>query len=283
MRKICIYHAGCPDGFGAAWATRQGWGDDTVFIARGHDDALRADPFTGDLVLFADIAPPPDSYRPLADAVGELVVLDHHVSARDRFEAVPGLARELREAGHFVHFDLGHSGAMLAWRHFFPDEPAPPLLGYVEDQDLWNWKLPHSREVNAAIASRPRSFESWDALASRSVEDLAAEGRPIVRMQRQEVERALRSAHPVSIGSHRVEAVNSRFQRAEIGHELACRAAHGVPCGAVYRLTGSRVDISVYSVGDFDAGALAGLHGGGGHRNAAGFSVTLEDWMGDFA
>jgi len=103
-----------------------------------------------------------------------------------------------------------------------------------------------------------------------------------VRMQRQEVDRSLRSAHPIRIGSHRVEAVNSRFQRAEIGHELATRAAHGVPCGAVYRLTGRRVDVSVYSVDDFDAGALAGQYGGGGHRNAAGFSVTLEDWMRDF-
>lgn len=283
MRKVCIYHAGCPDGFGAAWAVRRAWGDDTVFIARGHDDPLRADPFTGDLVLFADIAPPPDRYRPLADAVGELVVLDHHISARDRFEAVPGLARQLSEEGHCIHFDLTHSGAMLAWRHFFPDDDAPPLLAYVEDQDLWNWKLPSSREVNAAIASHSRSFQSWDVLASRGVEELASEGAPILRMQKREIERALRTAHPVTIGGHRLEAVNSRFQRAEIGHELASRAAHGVCCGAVYRMTGRRVDISVYSVGDFDAGALAGLHGGGGHRSAAGFSVTLERWLEEFA
>lgn len=283
MRKVCIYHAGCPDGFGAAWAVRKGWGDDTVFIARGHEDPLRADAFTGDQVLFADIAPPPECYRPLADAVGELVVLDHHVSARDRFEAVPGLARELDQEGHSVHFDLGHSGAMLAWRHFFPDDAPPPLLDYVEDQDLWNWALPQSREVNAAIASHPRSFASWDSLAARAVAELAGEGAPILRMQLREVERALQTAHPVTIGPHRLEAVNSRYQRAEIGHELASRAAYGAPCGAVYRLTARRVDVSVYSVGDFDVAALAGLFGGGGHRSAAGFSVTLEEWLEKFA
>ncbi|MCH6586761.1 MAG: amidohydrolase family protein [Proteobacteria bacterium] len=28
---------------------------------------------------------------------------------------------------------------MLAWNHFHPDEPAPDLLRYVQDQDLWKW------------------------------------------------------------------------------------------------------------------------------------------------
>ena len=80
-----------------------------------------------------------------------------------------------------------------------------------------------------------------------------------------------------------IEAVNSRFQRAEIGHELAERASFGHQCGAVYRITGQRVDISVYSIGEFDVSALAGGYGGGGHRNAAGFSVPLSEWTENFA
>ena len=63
------------------------------------------------------------------------------------------------------------------------------LLRYVEDQDLWNWKLPGSEEVNAAILSYPRRFDVWNELLERSVEDLAAEGAPIVRANQMEVER----------------------------------------------------------------------------------------------
>jgi len=48
---------------------------------------------------------------------------------------------------------MQHSGAVLAWQYFMPNEPVPDLLRYVEDQDLWNWKLPHSDAVNAAIAT----------------------------------------------------------------------------------------------------------------------------------
>jgi nanoRNase/pAp phosphatase (c-di-AMP/oligoRNAs hydrolase) len=76
--------------------------------------------------------------------------------------------------------------------------------------------------------------------------------------------------------------VNARTQRAEIGHELAERRAFGTPAGVVYRLTGGQVHVSLYSVADFDVSKIAGEHGGGGHRNAAGFTVTLREWLGRF-
>lgn len=282
MRRVCIYHAGCPDGFGAAWAAWCAWGEGADYVARGHNDALRPASFEDALVVFVDIAPPVAKAQPLADAVGHLVVLDHHLSAMSQYEGEPGLVDSLCASGHEIVFDLGRSGSVLSWRHFHPEEEPPELLAYVQDMDLWNWKLPHSREVNAAIGSYPRSFEAWQKLASRPITDLAAEGSSLVRAQQIEVERSLQSAHPVSLGTLRLEAVNAREHRSMIGHELATRARFGSPCGVVYRLTSTRVDISVYSIGDFDVTTLVGPFGGGGHRNAAGFSVTLEEWLAKF-
>ncbi|MCP3986380.1 MAG: hypothetical protein GY723_18525 [bacterium] len=282
MRRVCIYHAGCPDGFGAAWAAWRAWGEEADYMARGHDDPLRPASFEDAWVVFVDIAPPVPSARPMADAVGHLVVLDHHFSSKGHYDDEPGLVDGLRGSGHEIVFDLEHSGAVLSWRHFHPDEEPPELLAYVQDMDLWRWKLPHSREVNAAIGSYPRSFETWETLASRPIAELVAEGSSLVRAQQIEVERSLHGAHPVSLGKLRVEAVNAREQRSLIGHELATRARFGSPCGAVYRLTGARVDVSVYSTGDFDVAAIAGQFGGGGHRNAAGFSVRLEEWLAKF-
>jgi oligoribonuclease NrnB/cAMP/cGMP phosphodiesterase (DHH superfamily) len=230
-------------------------------------------------VVFVDIAPPLEPLRRLAEHAVQITILDHHVSARDRYESDPGLCNAFQQAGHVVHFDLSHSGAVLAWRHFHPNAEIPALLRYVEDQDLWSWKLPDSEEVNAAIGSYPRSFEVWDRLDASSVEQLAAEGVPILRAQRIEVEQALRHTHPISLGRIRVEAVDARCHRARIGHELASRARYGTPCGAVYRLTGTQVDVSIYSVDDFDVSKLAADFGGGGHRNASGFTVTLDQWL----
>ncbi len=283
VKRTCLYHAGCPDGFGAAWAVWRAWGETGRYLPRGHEDALDARRFTDATVVFVDIAPRVDHLLELCDVADQVVVLDHHVSARDRYALVPDLEGRLDANGHRVHFDLDHSGAALAWHYFHPAEPVPELLRYVEDQDLWNWKLPLSEEVNAAIGSYPREFEVWDELATRPAELLAQEGVPILRATRMEVEQCLRSAHPVAVGRRRAEAVNAQHARSAIGHALAKRAAFGLCWGLVYRVSGSRVDISIYSIGDLDVSKVAGEYGGGGHRNAAGFSVTLREWLERFA
>lgn len=282
MRRVCFHHGGCPDGFGAAWAVREAWGEGAEYRPRGHDDALDAGELAEAEVCFVDIAPPNHALRALLGTAARVLVLDHHVSSRDRFVSDPDLQKAASASPHCIHFDLEHSGAVLAWQHFHPEAAIPDLLAYVEDQDLWHWKLPQSREVSAAIASYEQQFEIWDGLAAIPWEQLAAEGTPIVRAQQTEIERALRNAHPVWLGEHRLEAVNALFLRSWIGHELASRAAHGTPCGLVYRVAGERVDVSIYSIGTFDVAELATRHGGGGHRNAAGFSVPLERWLSDF-
>ncbi len=282
MNRNLIFHGGCPDGFGAAWSARRAWGDAARYIARSHDDVFDPERFEDELVVFADISLPNSLLRRLGEVAGEVVILDHHLTARDEFASDPSLENALTARGHRVHFDLKRSGAMLAWNHFHPDTPAPDLLCYVQDQDLWNWELPESEEVNAAIGSYPRRYDDWDELAARSPKSLAEEGRPIVRANRIEVEHAVALAHPVVIGNLRIEAVNARHPRAAIGHELAKRAKYGKPWGIVYRMTGARVDCSIYSLGECDASAIATQFGGGGHRNASGFSVSLRSWLEDF-
>ncbi|MCA9510975.1 MAG: hypothetical protein KC560_09750, partial [Myxococcales bacterium] len=255
MKRICFFHAGCPDGFGAAWAVRRFWGDDAEYRPRSHDDAFtRADldAVDGARIAFVDIAPRPRDVLALAEVAAELVVLDHHVSSRDRFEADLSLRNAVEAHGHTILFDLDHSGAALAWMHFADGEPLPELLGYVEDQDLWAWKLPRSEEVNAAIDSYPLRFDVWDELARRDPFELAREGEPLVRAKRTEVARAVRATTTLVIEGRRVEAVNASVHRSAIGHELAKRAAFGEPWGCVYRVNGDRVTATLYSIGDVD-------------------------------
>ena len=282
MRPVCFFHAGCPDGFGAAWALWRAWGERGRYLPKGHSDALDVASHRGAEVVFVDIAPDNETLRGLSEVVERLVVLDHHRSSRERYRSDPSLENLIEAGGHRVIFDLDHSGAVLAWNYFHPETPAPELLLYVQDQDLWSWKLPRSEEVNAAIGSHRRDFEVWDELAERPVRELAAEGAPLVRAARTELERALHGAHPLRIGERRIEAVNAPQQRSAIGHALAKRAAYGLQWGAVYRLMGTRVDVSIYSVGELDVSKVAAGYGGGGHRNAAGFSVSLAAWLRDF-
>jgi len=234
------------------------------------------------LVAFVDIAPGRDELRELADVASQVVVLDHHVTARDRLTSDSSYVNELEEEGHLLHFDLGHSGSVLAWQYFHPENETPDLLRYVEDQDLWNWALPQSDAINAAISSYPREFEVWDRLASDPISKLADEGEPILRSNRMEVARRLDHARPVALGTQRIEAVNASTNRAQIGHELAKRAAFGQEWGLVYRVEGAELYATIYSIGDLDISKVAMTYGGGGHKNASGFHVSLESWLADF-
>jgi hypothetical protein len=282
LKKLCFYHSGCPDGFGAAWSVRKAWGEDAWYVARGHEDRVRMGDCEDALVAFVDIAPGRDELRELADVASQVVVLDHHVTARDRLTSDSSYVNELEEEGHLLHFDLGHSGSVLAWQYFHPENETPDLLRYVEDQDLWNWALPQSDAINAAISSYPREFEVWDRLASDPISKLADEGEPILRSNRMEVARRLDHARPVALGTQRIEAVNASTNRAQIGHELAKRAAFGQEWGLVYRVEGAELYATIYSIGDLDISKVAMTYGGGGHKNASGFHVSLESWLADF-
>jgi len=280
MRRVCFFHAGCPDGLGAAWAVRQAWGSSCEYRARGHEEVIDTNELDGVQVVYVDFAPSNDEVIELAETAAQVVILDHHVSSRDRIQADPAIDNAIEGRGHYLHFDLEYSGAVLAWNYFSPDESVPDLLQYVQDQDLWSWKLPNSHEVNAAIGSYPLDFDTWDALARTPAEELARQGEPIVRSNRTEIQRALHGAACVWIEGQRVEAVNATTNRSSIGHELAKRAAYGPAWGCVYRVTGDRVTATLYSIGDVDVSQPASRFDGGGHRNAAGFSVPLRDWLG---
>jgi len=277
-----VHHAGCPDGFGAAWATWRGWGRTGEFVARGHEDRMRGADVQDAFVAFVDIAPDNEEILELAAHAAQLVVLDHHVTASARLQGDDRVRAAIEEGGHVLHFDMQHSGAVLAWQYFLADEPVPELLRYVEDQDLWNWKLPESESVNAAISSHPHQFDTWEQLAGSSIDELVRQGESIVRANRVEVLRAIRQTAPLAIGSRRVESVNGRTNRSAIGHALAERRAYGESWGCVYRIEGTRVHATLYSIGDFDVSAIATSLGGGGHKNAAGFTVSLEEWVRDF-
>ena len=111
---------------------------------------------------------------------------------------------------------------------------------------------------------------------------LAREGEPILRANRMEVERRLEHARPVALGTRRIEAVNASTNRSQIGHQLAERARFGPHWGLVYRVEGADVFATLYSIGDLDIARIAVEYGGGGHKNAAGFRVTLARWLEEF-
>ena len=46
---------------------------------------------------------------------------------------------------------MKRSGTQIAWDFFHKGEPTPWFISYVQDRDLWQWKLPDSKAVSECL------------------------------------------------------------------------------------------------------------------------------------
>lgn len=257
--------------------------------------------------------------RPIMEALfahaEKVVWLDHHKTA---FEMWTGLY--VKDDIHIEHdYDPGSmrpwvtlddtkSGAMLAWEYFHPGTEVPMLIEHIDDRDRWQFKMDGSKEFHAALASyKPWTFDQWwrlfydkPGLGTNKRTDTIQEGAALLRVHNQQVQSALKQAakcriefneqmvsssdqpDPIRFYEFRIGlAANApAFLASDLGHELANRSG---TFGLVWSMAGGgQVHCSLRSNGDYDVSAIAKEFGGGGHRNAAGFSTdinTLLEWL----
>lgn len=252
-----IYHGSCDDGFGAAWSAWKLLGDRATYMAAQHGEPVPELPPKA-VVALVDFSYKRPVMEQMRARVGGVVILDHHVTAQ----------ADLQDLDYAV-FDMERSGAHLSWNFFHPEEPLPELLAYVEDKDLWHFRLPQSKEVTAAIRSYPMDFAVWNAF---EVERLKVEGVALLRLQEQQVLAHCKRMRWEQLGGHRVPIVNASDLRSEIANRLCTLYPEAPFAAAYYDTQDGHRNWSLRSVGEFDVAALAKRFGGGGHKNASGFS-----------
>ena len=253
---LVLYHANCPDGFGAAWAIWKKY-PSAVFIPVDHGQPLPVDP-TGRNLLIVDFSYPRPMLEGIAKSAAAIQVLDHHITAKQALADLP-----------YAAFDLNKSGAVLAWE-WAHRLPAPWLLEYVQDKDLFTWKLPGSREINAALSAYPYDFNIWDGMKREVLEQ---EGRAILRYEHKLVEQILQEMVMVEFEGETVPCVQSAVLTSQIGERLA---ASGAFCLIWHDRQGRRYFSLRSREGGADVSRISVKYGGGGHPHAAGFSVPLD-------
>lgn len=265
MSYLILYHKNCTDGTGAAHAVwehlrEQGKLDDATFQTVQYGDP--APDVTSLDVYIVDFSFPRDVLLKMHEQAKSLVVIDHHKTSAADLADLP-----------FCIFDMNKSGCILTWEYLFPKTPAPELFYYLQDRDLWRWELPESKEVSAALRSYKPFFDVWDEFTTfNGVKKLKAEGAAILRYQNQQIEMALfQKAQMVEIGGYTVPCVNCTHLISELGNELA----KDQPFAALYFDTADKRVFSLRSTDEgVDVAEIAKIYGGGGHRNAAGFTVA---------
>jgi oligoribonuclease NrnB/cAMP/cGMP phosphodiesterase (DHH superfamily) len=273
MNTLCIYHANCADGFGAAWVVRKALGPGVEFYPAGHGQP--APEVTGKDVLIVDFAYDYDTLMTMAIKAKSVLVLDHHKTAQaDLLQVPPAMAYGQKANGGNVHalFDMNRSGAGLAWDYFFAGQPRPALIDHIEDRDLWRFNLAGTREVLSNLFSYPQDFAVWDTLLATPVSELLADGIAIERQRQKTVADLLRStARRMLIDGHDVPVANIPSLFASDAGNIMTQ---GEPFAACYSDGPKGRSFSLRSTDEgMDVSQIAKQFGGGGHRNAAGFRV----------
>lgn len=269
MNTVCIYHDDCTDGFGGAWVVSRALGRNVEFVRGVYGQPIPE--VAGKDVILVDFSYKRGVMEQLIRVARSVLVLDHHKSAT---QELAGLATE--DGRVTIKFDLGHSGAMLAWLHFFPGQPAPQLLLHLEDRDLWKFLLPKTQELHAALDSYPASFDVWDELMfSTPLSLLEQEGVALERQRKKDLTRYLeRDTRMMTVVGFRVPVVNIPRGMASDGATLL---AQGYPFAVAYfdSQTGRRLSFRSTAYG-LDVSEIAALFGGNGHTHAAGCTLTAE-------
>jgi uncharacterized protein len=268
-QRVVLYHANCIDGYTAAWAAWMRYGDEgTEYIAVSHGDG--PPDVTGKDVLIVDFSYPREAMMRMWDGAHTILVLDHHVTAKADLDGLP-----------FAVFDMSRSGAGLTWDVLHQGEPEPSysarpwLVDYVEDRDLWRFRLQSSKEANAWIgACRRDSFVNWSILCAEGVEAAVTKGEAVLTFVDRYVHEMAAQARVVEVAGHRVPMVNAPYINTS---ELVGHLAEGAPFAVGwYQRADGLYAYSLRSRGPdgVDVSEIAKRYGSGGHRNSAGFQLA---------
>ena len=305
LSPLCIYHANCADGFTAAWAVSYALDGEVELMPASYGDA--PPDVRGRDVVIVDFSYKRGVLKEIAKAARSVLVLDHHKTAQEELRPGKGIidisgwsndwswGRHLLNVGQdvlegasyaniYVMFDMDRSGAQLAW-DFFVGGDRPMLVEYVADRDLWKWELYGSREVSAAIASHDFEISTWDELSvmldyQDRLDDVVSAGSAILRKHDRDIRQMLEiTKREMVIGGHTIPVANLPYTMAS---DAAGLMAQDAPFAATYfdGPEGRAFSLRSRGEGAVDVSEIAKAYGGGGHRNAAGFKMSIG-WEGD--
>ncbi len=277
MTKIyTLYYNNCPDGFASALAAYLKFGDRSEYIGVRHQQ----DPpemEAGSQVYILDFSYPRQVMEELLQQHDRVITLDHHKTAQEALLGVRGAL-----------FDLNRSGAMISWEYFHPDREIPELFKYIQDRDLWEWKLDGTAEVTAGLQLLPQDFDCWiESLTPEGLERLRRDGKTMLRYQTQEIESMLKHVYidnlppyqaPTGewITGRKLPTINCS------NYDIVSQLCHRMlaeypdePVVASWLRGNASIAYSLRSQPNFDCSDIAKLYGGGGHKNSAGFKLKL--------
>ena len=270
---LVIYHHPCPDGATAAWVANKAFAGHCVLMPLNYGQDYNPHNLKDRPVYMIDFSFKREELIRICKDSQYVVILDHHESAERELEGIEDYLPD----GSFVKFDMSKCGAVLTHNYFYPSNPLPKIIEYIQDRDLWNWELPNSQEVSAAIKLYDMNIESWDKLMQTDIEDLVKIGQTSLKTQNVIIGEIInRCCRTRPFLDWVVPVVNcpAKSLQSDLLHVCAKGQGFAVAWGVV---SDGSYELSFRSDADgLNVSKIAESLGGGGHKHAAGAKITKE-------
>lgn len=232
-----------------------------------------------------------------------VLILDHHLSASKVYsdhykeEAKDGILQLDITDNTRVFFDMTRSGAMIAFNYFFPGvstENVPITFKWVQDRDLWKFEYGNTKEFAAGIRHHTANltfkevgdFQVLHNLLEHELTKIISSGTLLLKEREDRVNKEKKNGYKlVWINGHKVAFINAPLDIAsELGNSIVMDGKVSIVVvyviapgrNADERSDVPRVLCSIRSHDDVDSLFLAKHYGGGGHAQANGCSITLD-------
>ena len=280
-KVVCIYHKNCTDGTFSAGVVKVKYPDCKEFPLKHGYDKEDLKPILDEIdenttVYITDFSLRDEDLKEVLKKAKEVINIDHHIGVKDKLEKFDKEFKNFK----FV-FDNDSSGASLTWKYLYGEDNIPKIIKLVEDKDLWRWEFgDETKYANFYLyrfADKPDEVINF--IKSDNTDEIIEKGKILADFVDYLIKNFVEGAEPtiLKIGDYEVKAFNVGNFQSEIGNILAERLGEAV---ALFNIKGYQVRFSFRSVEGQNPTALdlAKLVGGGGHKNAAGGSISLEQF-----
>ncbi|KAI7740905.1 hypothetical protein M8C21_027222 [Ambrosia artemisiifolia] len=282
-----VYHYPCPDGAFAALAAHIFFSHSSLpalFFPNTVYSPIKVEDLPVDQIgdaYLLDFVGPPGFVQQLSPKVDRVIILDHHKTAVKMLEDGEFGSENVAKV-----IDMGRSGATIAYDYFkekisalangnntsglLKFEQSRRLFEYIEDADLWRWRLHNSKAFSSGLKDLNLEFSVtlnpllFQQVINQGVNSLS---------QKQ------------TLINEAVDADSVSDLRSELGHQLAEKSRNHNLRGigaVVYRVPELNDDqilkISLRSIDNEDTTSISQKHGGGGHRNASSFMLSCQEF-----
>lgn len=284
-----VYHKNCLDGLMAAAIMSKIMDEedrpDAKFIPCQYGETLQIN--NHEIVIFVDFSLKRPEMMDIISRSKQVFVYDHHLSARDELKDL-----DIDYPNFSFEFNNEICGTEIVYNTIYKNNysfninPTIPLL--MTDMDLFMFKKPITKGFRMYLEfdTQKKNLEKAKTYLSHTDEelsDIADKGDLLDKFvwnHAEKISTALikKEKKPIKICDFEFMALNAVDRVSELGNQI-CKDHHKM--SLMYFITDENNVVCSLRSMDYlpDAGKIATFFGGGGHRNACGFQIPLEQLL----